>query len=126
MRDFDQIQKRIKASNRSGHYFLKGLPFLLDGHLSCASPRQYSGRNLGSFERAFQYERTRRKTTFFTIILFSTARTDTNKDVVVVFFDDEGVVQDVAFQGTGCAISRSGSCSLCSSAHAFSWSPLRS
>jgi outer membrane protein assembly factor BamE (lipoprotein component of BamABCDE complex) len=48
------------------------------------------------FERAFQYERTRRKTTFFTIILFSTARTDTNKDVVVVFFDDEGVVQDVA------------------------------
>jgi outer membrane protein assembly factor BamE (lipoprotein component of BamABCDE complex) len=48
------------------------------------------------FERAFQYERTRRKTTFFTIILFSTARTDTNKDVVVVFFDDEGIVQDVA------------------------------
>lgn len=50
------------------------------------------------FERAYQYERKRRKTTFFTIILFSTARTDSNKDLVVVFFDDAGVVQDVAWR----------------------------
>ncbi len=48
------------------------------------------------FERAFRYERNKRKTTFFTIIIFSTARTDRNKDVVIVFFDDEGIVDDVA------------------------------
>jgi outer membrane protein assembly factor BamE (lipoprotein component of BamABCDE complex) len=48
------------------------------------------------FERAYRYERTRRKTTYFTLVIFSTARSDTNEDVVVVFFDDRGVVEDVA------------------------------
>jgi outer membrane protein assembly factor BamE (lipoprotein component of BamABCDE complex) len=47
-------------------------------------------------ERAFRYERTRRKTTFFSVILFSTSRSDRNGDHLVVFFDDEGIVQDVA------------------------------
>ena len=31
-----------------------------------------------------------------TIILFSTARSDTNSDRVIVFFDDNGVVEEVA------------------------------
>ena len=48
------------------------------------------------FERAYQYSRRRRKTTFFTLILFSGARTDVNHDQVVVFFDDFGLVEDVA------------------------------
>ena len=48
------------------------------------------------FERAFQYERTRRKTTFFTLILFSGARTDQNADKVIIFLDDNGIVEDVA------------------------------
>lgn len=47
------------------------------------------------FERAFRYHRSRRKTTFFTVIVFSTARADTNSDNVVVFFDDAGVVDDI-------------------------------
>jgi len=47
-------------------------------------------------ERAFRYRRTRRKTTFFSMILFSTSRSDSNGDHLVVFFDDQGVVQDVA------------------------------
>ena len=48
------------------------------------------------FERAFRYERTRRKTTYFTLILFSASNSDRNSDHVVVFFDDRGVVADVA------------------------------
>jgi outer membrane protein assembly factor BamE (lipoprotein component of BamABCDE complex) len=48
------------------------------------------------FERAFQYKRTRRKSTFFTLILFSGSRSDTNVDNLIVFFDDKGVVEDVA------------------------------
>lgn len=47
-------------------------------------------------ERAFRYARTRRKTTFFSMILFSTSRSDSNGDHLVVFFDDQGVVEDVA------------------------------
>ena len=47
-------------------------------------------------ERAFRYGRTRRKTTFFSMILFSTSRSDSNGDHLVVFFDDQGVVEDVA------------------------------
>ena len=47
------------------------------------------------FERAFQYKRTRRKSTFFTLILLSGSRSDTNIDNVMVFFDDQGVVEDV-------------------------------
>ena len=48
------------------------------------------------FERAYKYSRRRRKTTFFTVILFSGARTDVNHDQVIVFFDDFGLVEDVA------------------------------
>ena len=48
------------------------------------------------FERAYKYSRRRRKTTFFTLILFSGARTDVNHDEVVVFFDDYGVVEEIA------------------------------
>jgi hypothetical protein len=48
------------------------------------------------FERAFQYKRKRRKSTFFTIILLSGSRSDTNVDNVIVFFDDQGIVEDVA------------------------------
>ncbi len=48
------------------------------------------------FERAFRYKRDRRKTTYFTVILFSASRTDRNSDHVVIFFDDAGVVQNVA------------------------------
>jgi outer membrane protein assembly factor BamE (lipoprotein component of BamABCDE complex) len=47
------------------------------------------------FERAFRYHRTKRKSTFFTLIVFSTARADTNSDNVIVFFDDAGVVDDI-------------------------------
>jgi len=48
------------------------------------------------FERGFRYTRKRTKTTFFTVILFSGARSDVNQDQVVVFFDEEGLVEDVA------------------------------
>ena len=48
------------------------------------------------FERAYKYSRRRRKTTFFTLILFSGARTDVNHDEVVVFFDDFGLVEEIA------------------------------
>jgi outer membrane protein assembly factor BamE (lipoprotein component of BamABCDE complex) len=48
------------------------------------------------FERAYKYSRRRRKTTFFTLILFSGARTDVNHDEVVIFFDDFGVVEGMA------------------------------
>jgi len=48
------------------------------------------------FERAYKYSRRRRKTTFFTLILFSGARTDVNHDEVVVFFDDYGLVEEIA------------------------------
>ena len=48
------------------------------------------------FERAFQYKRTRRKTAFFSLVLLSGSRADSNVDNVYVFFDDEGVVEDVA------------------------------
>ncbi len=48
------------------------------------------------FERAYKYSRKRRKTTFFTVILFSGARTDVNHDQVIIFFDDFGLVEDVA------------------------------
>jgi len=47
------------------------------------------------FERAFQYKRKRRKSTFFTLILLSGSRSDTNVDNVIVFFDDQGVVEDI-------------------------------
>ncbi len=48
------------------------------------------------FERAYRYLRTKRKTTYFTIILFSASRSDSNQDNVIVFFDDRGVVEDIA------------------------------
>jgi outer membrane protein assembly factor BamE (lipoprotein component of BamABCDE complex) len=48
------------------------------------------------FERAYKYSRRRRKTTFFTLILFSGARADVNHDQVVIFFDRFGLVDDVA------------------------------
>ena len=48
------------------------------------------------FERAYKYSRRRRKTTFFTVILFSGARSDVNHDNVVIFFDDSGLVEDIA------------------------------
>jgi outer membrane protein assembly factor BamE (lipoprotein component of BamABCDE complex) len=48
------------------------------------------------FERAYKYTRKRSKTTFFTVILFSGARSDVNRDQVIVFFDDFGLVEDVA------------------------------
>jgi len=56
----------------------------------------YSNREHDALvERAFEYDRSRRKTTYFTVILFSAARSDTNADRVVVFFDDAGVVEDI-------------------------------
>lgn len=48
------------------------------------------------FERAYSYRRTKRKTTYFTILLFSASRSDANDDHVIVFFDDRGVVEEVA------------------------------
>jgi len=48
------------------------------------------------FERAYKYSRRRRKTTFFTVILFSGSRADVNHDEVIVFFDAFGLVEDVA------------------------------
>lgn len=48
------------------------------------------------FERAYQYTRRRRKTTFFTVILFSGSRADVNHDQVIVFFDEFGLVEGVA------------------------------
>lgn len=48
------------------------------------------------FERAYKFTRKRSKTTFFTLILFSGARSDINHDQVIVFFDDGGLVEDVA------------------------------
>ncbi len=48
------------------------------------------------FERGYRYTRKRSKTTFFTVILFSGARSDVNHDQVVVFFDNEGMVEDIA------------------------------
>ncbi len=48
------------------------------------------------FERAYEYRRTKTRSTFFTIIIFSTARRDKNFDHAVIFFDDEGVVEDVS------------------------------
>ena len=57
---------------------------------------QYSNREHDPlFERGFVYDRERRRTTFFSLILFSGARTDENRDRVVVFFDDQGVVEDI-------------------------------
>ena len=50
------------------------------------------------FERAFRYKRTKRKTTYFSLILFSASRAETNSDNVIVFFDDKGIVEDVAFR----------------------------
>jgi outer membrane protein assembly factor BamE (lipoprotein component of BamABCDE complex) len=47
------------------------------------------------FERAFRYQRNKRRTTYFTVILFSASRADSNSDNVIVFFDDRGVVEDV-------------------------------
>ena len=47
------------------------------------------------FERAFRYHRTKRRTTYFTVILFSASRADSNSDNLIVFFDDHGVVEDV-------------------------------
>ena len=47
-------------------------------------------------ERAYQYKRNMRKTTYFTIILFSASRADSNIDNVIVFFDDEGLVEEVS------------------------------
>jgi outer membrane protein assembly factor BamE (lipoprotein component of BamABCDE complex) len=47
------------------------------------------------FERAFRYHRTKRKTTYFSLILFSASRAETNSDNVMVFFDERGVVDDI-------------------------------
>lgn len=48
------------------------------------------------FERAYRYSRKRTKTTFFTVILFSGARSDSNHDRVIIVFDDAGLVSDIA------------------------------
>lgn len=48
------------------------------------------------FERAYTYQRTKRRSTFLTLIVFSTSRADVNSDHVIVFFDDSGVVEDVS------------------------------
>jgi outer membrane protein assembly factor BamE (lipoprotein component of BamABCDE complex) len=50
------------------------------------------------YERAYQYHREKRKTTYFTLILFSASRSDSNSDNVIVFFDDQGVVEDVGMR----------------------------
>ena len=47
------------------------------------------------FERAFRYHRTKRATTYFSMLLFSASRAETNSDNVIVFFDSGGVVEDV-------------------------------
>jgi outer membrane protein assembly factor BamE (lipoprotein component of BamABCDE complex) len=48
------------------------------------------------FERAFVFNRQKIKTTYFTLILFSGMRIDSNRDRVIVFFDDQGVVEDAS------------------------------
>jgi len=56
----------------------------------------YSNRKLDPlFERAFRYKRSKRKTTFFTLVFFSASRADANSDNVIVFFNDKGIVEDV-------------------------------
>lgn len=60
---------------------------------------EYSNREHDPlFERMYVYDRTKRKTTYFSLILFSAARSDENRDRVVIFFDDEGVVEDVGYR----------------------------
>jgi len=47
------------------------------------------------FERAFRYHRTRRVTTYFSVLLFSSSKAESNSDNVIVFFDARGVVEDL-------------------------------
>jgi len=47
------------------------------------------------FERAFRYRRTNTKQTALFLLLFSTFRSETRWDHVVVFFDDAGKVENV-------------------------------
>lgn len=47
------------------------------------------------FERAFRYRRTKTRQTALFLLLFSTFRSETRWDHVVVFFDDAGVVENV-------------------------------
>jgi len=63
------------------------------------APDEIIYSNLGHdplFERAYRYTRKRSRTTFFTLILFSGARSDVNHDQVIVFFDDVGLVEEVS------------------------------
>jgi outer membrane protein assembly factor BamE (lipoprotein component of BamABCDE complex) len=50
------------------------------------------------FERTFQFKRKRRKNTFMTFILLSGSRSETNSDNVMIFFDDKGLVEEMAFR----------------------------
>ncbi|MCA8959619.1 MAG: outer membrane protein assembly factor BamE [Planctomycetes bacterium] len=59
----------------------------------------YSNREHDALEeRAFRYRRSRTKQTAMFLILFSTHRSDTKYDHVIVFFDDRGVVENIGLQ----------------------------
>jgi hypothetical protein len=56
----------------------------------------YSNKQLDPlFERAFRYRRTKTRQTALFLLIFSTYKSDTRWDHAIVFFDDQGVVQDV-------------------------------
>ena len=56
----------------------------------------YSNRKLDPlFEQAYRYRRRKTKQTALFLLLFSTFRSDTRYDQVMVFFDEDGVVEHV-------------------------------
>lgn len=48
------------------------------------------------FERAFRYQRSKTRQTAMFLLIFSTYRSETRWDNAIVFFDDAGIVEDVA------------------------------
>ena len=56
----------------------------------------YSNRKLDPlFEQAYRYRRRKTKQTALFLLIFSTFRSDTRYDQVMVFFDEEGTVDHV-------------------------------
>ena len=59
----------------------------------------YSNRKLDPlFEQAYRYRRRKTKQTALFLLVFSTFRSDTRYDQVMVFFDESGVVEHVGVQ----------------------------
>lgn len=50
------------------------------------------------FERAFRYKRERAKRAVFFMVLFGTYRLDTKFDEVIVFFDENGIVEELGWR----------------------------